>query len=246
MMNKRLILSACVALGGCASSPPPAMSFAPLDYSYLPPITLKVADVRVVDNFTPTPAQAALAAQDPAPPQATLLNMLRQRLVASGQPGQGTVAVQVASVDEVGGNLTGTMTVDIHLSGPDGHSSAFTEASVSASQTMPDADASADDRRAALYQLTKRLMTQMNVQLQYEIQRNMPSWVVWSNTGAPASGSAGGGASGAIQSAPLTAPAASAPAAGGAGTALPAGQINHTEGVPDYLPGAGPAALQGQ
>ncbi len=38
-----LPLAPLVALAGCGSSPPPPQTFPPLDYSYLPPIVLKVS-----------------------------------------------------------------------------------------------------------------------------------------------------------------------------------------------------------
>jgi hypothetical protein len=139
------------------------------------------------------------------------------------------------------------MTVDVNLVSADGRSTGYTEASVSATQTAPDADASSDDLRAALYGLTKQLMDNMNVQLQYQIQHNLRAWLSWS--AAPGISPLATGAApptGDIQATPLTAPATTttttttttiSPAAPPA----PTGNINPT--VPDYLPGAGPSAL---
>ncbi len=237
---KRLVFALpLLALASCGSTPP-VQTFQPLDYSYLPPILLKVAQVNVVNSYVPTPSQVQTAGMDPAPPADTLMAMLRQRLQPAGQPGTATVTVQTAYVDDVNGTLTGAMTVDLNLASADGHSTGFTEASVSATQTAPDSS-NPDDMRAALYALTKRMMTQMNVQLQYQVQKNMPSWISWTNGGAagaaavPASGGGGG-----IEAAPLAAPlgVATAPAT------MPAtGQSNSNAAVPSYLPGAGPATL---
>lgn len=241
-MKRLVFVLPLLALAGCGTTPP-APSFQPLDYSYLPPILLKVSQVNVVNNYVPTPSQVQVAGMDPAPPADTLSNMLRERLQPAGQPGTATVTVQTAYVDNVNGNLTGAMTVDLNLASADGHSTGFTEASVSASRTAPDSS-NPDDTRAALYALTKQMMTQMNVQLQYQIQKNLPSWVSWTNspaTGAAASASAGD-AGGVIQAAPLVAPpgVATAPATPAAPAA---GQTNNNQPVPGYLPGAGPAAL---
>jgi hypothetical protein len=240
------VLPLC-ALAGCST--PPAQTFQPLDYSYLPPIVLKVSSVNVMNNYVPTPSQATLAGENPAPPESTLLTMLNHRLVPSGQPGTGTVTVQTASIDQVGGNLTGQMVVDVNLASADGRATGFTEASVSASQTAPDSDASQGDMQAALYGLTKRMMDAMNVQLQYQIQHNLPSWVSWTATPgsvAPAATAAGGASTGVIQATPLTAPGGATPAATPAAS-TPATPVNTNPAVPNYLPGAGPAALgQGQ
>jgi hypothetical protein len=241
-MKFRFLLSLLppIALAGCGSPPAPPQNFAPLDYSYLPSIVLKVSTLNVANNFVPTPSEATLIGQDPEPPATALLNMLNHRLVASGTPGMGTVTIETASIDQVGDNLTGALTVDIHLASADGHATGYTEASVSATQTAPDSDASPDDVRAALYSLTKRLMESMNVQLQYQIQRNLGPWLVWSPTPGVsplAPGAAPGGNM--IQATPLSAPPGGGPAAP---VPVPA-PGNTNPAVPSYLPGAGPAVL---
>nr|WP_295744517.1 hypothetical protein [uncultured Acidocella sp.] len=257
-MKKLLLALPLLALASCGSTPP-APVLKPLDYSYLPPILLKVAQVNVVTNFVPSPSQQLAASQDPAPPAETLETMLRQRLQPAGQPGTATVTVTNASVDDVSGNLVGAMTVDVNLASADGRSTGFTEASVSATHSAPDSG-NPDDLRVAYYNLTKQLMTQMNVQLQYQIQKNLPNWISWTSAGgaAPAAASpdAGGGV---IQAAPLAAPPGVGTAPGMATStttttttapvapAAPVpGQINTNGAVPGYLPGAGPAALGAQ
>lgn len=252
LIRKLVVALPLLTLAACGTTPP-AQTFTPLDYSYLPPIMLKVSQVDVTNSYVPTPSQVRTSAMDPAPPAETLLAMLKQRLQPSGQPGTGTVTVQTAYVDNVNGILMGQMTVDVNLASADGRATGFTEAGVSASVTAPDSD-NPNDMQAALYGLTKRLMTQMNVQLQYQIQKNMPSWISWTNNGGGLSPAAADGAG--VQAAPLAAPpgaatitkavqgsanalsqspAASVPAAAGSG--------NVNAAVPTYLPGAGPAAL---
>src|ERR1700722_6403581 len=167
------------ALAGC-SSPPPPQYFPPLTYSYLPPLVLKVASLNVVDAYVPSTDTVALLAQDPAPPADTLLTMLRGRVVASGAPGTGTVTIQNASVHQVDGTLTGAMTVDVSVASQDGLSTGYAEATVSASRSAPDPDAPPGDMEAALYGLTKQLMDDMNVQLQYQMQHNLSGWLSWS------------------------------------------------------------------
>lgn len=239
-----LPLAPLVALAGCGSSPTPPQTFPPLDYSYLPPIVLKVSTLNVANNYVPTPGQATLIGQDPEPPATALVNMLNHRLVASGAPGTGTVTIQNAAIDQVGGNLTGTMTVDVNVASPDGHATGYAEASVSASQTAPDPDASQGDVQAALYGLTKRLMDNMNVQLQYQIQHNLGAWLSWSPSPGVAPLATGAApASNVIQATPLTAPPATGNGMAAPLPANPPGAINTNPSVPSYLPGAGPAGL---
>ena len=245
-MKFRFLLSFLppIALAGCGSPQAP-QTFAPLDYAYLPPIVLKVSQLEVANNYVPTPSEATLIGQDPEPPATALMNMLSRRLVASGAPGTGTVTIETASIDQVGDNLTGAMTVDVHLSSADGNATGYTEASVSATQTAPDPDASPDDVRAALYGLTKRLMDNMNVQLQYQIQHNLGPWLVWSPTpGASPFATGAAPAGNIIQATPLSALPGAGPAAPGGPAPMQApGAPNLNPAVPAYLPGAGPNVL---
>ena len=244
-MKKLVFVLPLLAVAGCTSTAP-APTFAPLQYSYLPPILLKVSQVNVTDGYVPTPSQVKMAGLDPAAPDETLLAMLKQRLQPAGQAGTATVTVEAAYVDDVNGTLVGQMTVNLNLASADGLSTGFTEASVSATETAPDSG-NPDDMRAALYDLTKRLMTQMNVELQYEIQKNLPNWISWTGTGTFGASQAATGAVGTgVQVAPLAPPPGAAPASsttnGQAVQPAPASShVNPT--VPAYLPGAGPAAL---
>jgi len=239
MKSWKLAPLAALVLAGCGGSPPPPpQTFPVLDYSYLPPIVLKVANLNVVNNYVPTPDAATLVGEDPEPPAVAAMTMLSHRIVASGAPGSGTVTLQNASITEQGDTLSGAMTVDISLASADGRSTGFTEASVTASAPAPDPDADPNTVQAALYAMTKQLMDGMNVQLQYQIQHNMGSWL----SGVPGAAPLGAGAApspGAIQATPLTPPPPAVP-----GAPPPPPTPAHTNpAVPNYLPGAGPAAL---
>jgi hypothetical protein len=242
-MKKLLRLLPVLALAGCGSSTPPP-SFAPLDYSYLRPITFKVATLDVVNNYTPSPGEAPLIAANPAPPADTLMAMLKTRMQPSGQPGAGTITVQNASITESGGNLNGQMVVDINLTGPN-NATGFAEATVSRSVAAPDGDPNSPDMQAALYQMSKDLMTAINVQLPYQIAHNIPSWVSWVNPvgGVSAPSTDAGSAGGIIQSAPLTAPGGATSTGSTPVPLTPSTPSNTNSAVPNYLPGAGPASL---
>jgi hypothetical protein len=227
-----------LGLSGCGNSPPPPPQvFPPLDYSYLPPIVLNISNITVQNNYVPDPAAATLIGQDPEPPANALMAMLQHRLVANGTPGNGTVTIEDASIEPAGGNYVGAMTVRLDVASADGRKTGFTEASVSVTQTAPDSDATPNQVQAVLYGVTKQLMDAMNVQLQYQIQRNMGSWISYTaNAATPAlnSGTAGGGV---IQATPLQAPDATAPATGAPAPLTPAaaapGPLPPGDVVPD-------------
>ncbi len=216
-------VAAVLAVAACSSSPPPAppVVYKPLNYSYLPPITLKVATVNVQNNYVPDPGAATLIGEDPEPPATALLAVATQRLVANGTPGTANFTIENASIEESNGNLTGTLSARLDVISADGRRNGFTEASVSHTETAPDPDAAPADMQAALYGMTKQLMDEMNVQMQYQIQRNLSDWVVYApNAAAPPLNSTGNGAiiatplpgSAVTQGAPPAAPAPAAPA----------------------------------
>ncbi len=223
---------AMTACGGAPPPPPP--NFAPLNYSYLPPITLKVATINVVNQYMPDPGAAGLIAQDPANPVTALTDLLNRRLIPSGTPGTATATIESASIEQAGPNLTGVMTVRVDVLSADGLSTGYTIASVTHSATAPD---DASQMPAALYDMTKQLMDGINVQLQYQLQHNLGSWIVYTPNAALGYGTSAptAYASGAVQATPLTGapgvvtpslvaptPAVAAPAQLAPPTAIPA------------------------
>jgi hypothetical protein len=202
-----------LGLAACGSSaPPPQQDFPPLNYSYLPPITLKVAQIDVRDEYLPGPESAQLISADPEAPALALESMARARLVADGSPGSATFVIRRASLHDVGGVLEGAMDVQLDISTSNGQRVAFAEASVSRSVTAPN-DSNQERLRAALYSLTKNLMTDMNVQFQYQVQKSLVDWLAFppnafspaTSYGAPMTAPPVTG-SGGIEAQPLNAP----------------------------------------
>ncbi len=215
-MRLRLLgFGLALGLAGCGGGPPPApIVFKPIDFSYLPPITLRVATVNVHNVYVPGPDEATLIGQDPEAPANAMMDLLNRRLIPSGAPGTANVTIEQASLDEANGMLSGTMDVQVEVTTPDGRSHGFTEASVSHSQAAPDPNASQEDVRAALYGMTKELVSDLNDRLQYQLQQNLGPWIVYGS--GPGGAPAGGAAPGAIIATPLPEPGA--PVATPAGT----------------------------
>jgi hypothetical protein len=203
-MVRYLPLLAILSLAACGGSPPPVVTYKPLDYSYLPPIMLKVANVTVQNNYVPDSGAANLLGEDPEPPANAVMDMANHRLIANGTPGNATFTVETASIEMVGNNLTGILTVRLDVASGDGKAHGYTEASVNYAATAPDAS-NQGDMQAALYDITKHLMDAMNVQFQYQLQHNLGDWISYSSNAAPVP-VVSGVLSGGIQAAPLTAP----------------------------------------
>ncbi len=208
---KKLCFAAALTLllAGCSSSPPPPPQvFAPLTYNYLPPINLTVSNVIFTNSYVPDPPAATLISQDPAPPADTVMAMAQHRLVANGTPGTATFTLETASIEAVGDNYVGNISIRLDVVSADGRKTGYTTAAVSVTQPLPDSDATPNEVQGVLYSVTKQLMDQLNVQLQYQIQHNIGSWVSYNtNAATPALNSAGIG-NGGIQAAPLLAPGA--------------------------------------
>jgi hypothetical protein len=236
MKWRSAVLVSGLALSACGGRPQPApVVYAPLDFSYLPPLTLRVATVNVQNTYVPSPDEATLIGEDPEAPANALSDLLNRRLIPSGAPGVANVTIETASLSEANGNLTGAMAVRVDVASADGRSNGYTEASVTHTQAAPDGDASDDDVKAALYGMTKTLTEDLNDRLQYQLQHNLSSWMVYgTNAGAaPVVSGAGGVSGGGILATPLPGPGG-APAMAVPATGVPAPMVP-TPGAPAVL-----------
>ncbi len=205
LINLVAVLALLSGLAACTDQAAPVVSYKPLDYSYLPPMMLKVVTVNFQNDYVPDPGAATLLGEDPEPPATAVLAMAQHRLVANGTPGTATFTVKNAAIEQSGGLLLGTLTVRVDVVSGDGRAKGFTEASVTHSQTAPDSDA-LDKMQPALYDMTKQLMDAMNVQLQYQMQHYLGDWIAYSNNAAAAPVSSTGAVTGGILATPLDTP----------------------------------------
>ncbi|MDE8349185.1 MAG: hypothetical protein POG74_06810 [Acidocella sp.] len=200
-----LLQLAALALSACSGDSSPPVTYTPLNYSYLPPIDLKVVSVNIQNNYVPDTGAQALLAQDPETPADAMLAVARQRLVPNGTPGTATFTIENASIEPENGNLVGMLTVRLDVVSADGRAKGYTEASVTHGETAPDSN-DQGKMQAALYDITKHLMDGMNVELQYQMQHNLGSWIAYSNNAAAAPVTSNGGVPGGIVATPLAGP----------------------------------------
>lgn len=154
---------AAAACGGDA----PARAMPPLRYDYLAPLRLNVAVVDVGDAPPPSPVEAL----SPAPVGATLRQMALDRLAAGGSSGRAAFVINTAQVDQSSRGLTGLMAVRLDILTAEGAPAGFAEVRVSRSASA------GDDLRGALYDLTRQMMDDMNVELEFEIRRSLREWL---------------------------------------------------------------------
>lgn len=159
-----------LAVSGCAS--PQAPKFPELRFTHLPKITLDVAAIEIVDNFSPSGPQH-IEYRMPVAPENALRNWAKDRLQAGGVSGVAKFIINNASVTETKltkkGGITGAFTtqqshrydadmrVELRLEGVPRVSKAYAEANVTRSQTIGE-DASINVREQMWFDLTEALM----------------------------------------------------------------------------------------
>jgi hypothetical protein len=170
-LTRRASLLLPLILAGCGGEE--RTDFPALRYTYLPPFRLNVANIEIDQRFVPSGIRPDVSHLDPEPPVDALRQMAQDRLVAVGTVNTAVFAITNASLTKVGEVITGQMTVELSIVGPDGGRLGFARAEVSRQRT-----GGTDDLRATLYDFTKAMMDSMNVEFQYQLQRNLPDWLM--------------------------------------------------------------------
>ncbi len=203
-----LLALACGACGG-DETPAPA-SFPPLTYGYLTKLSLNVGTIQVQDAHQPLGA-ADVAAQSPVPPAEALAQMARDRLFAAGTTGSAVFTIDQASLQrEPGGAVDGALVAHLDVLGSAGNLEGTARMQVTRQHVPGSED---ESEPAVLYSMTKQMLDDMNVELEYQIKRSLQAWLV------PA-----GAVAAPVQAQPLESPPSeggSAPPATGVPSALP-------------------------
>ena len=176
LLTRRAMVLSPVLLAACGGDPEPPRpsrgSFPPLRYGYLPPLNLNIQRLAMAEGFVPPAGEAEVSPFAPVSVVDTLFAMARDRLKPAGTGGLGTFRIQTASITRRGGTLNGALAVRLDLRDAEESRTGFVEARATAAKTgIP-------DQRAALYDMLKSLMDEMNVELEYQIKRELRGWLV--------------------------------------------------------------------
>ena len=175
-LTRRLVLLAPLAVAACGDDALLRQDFPPLRYDYLTRLELNVATVSYGDLPPPGP----LDSLDPAPPGPALLRLLQDRLVAGGSSGQARVTVGEARVTRDRDSLDGAMAVRVDIVAADGTTAGFAEARVARHLT-----GIGNDLRGALYDFTKQMLDDMNVELEFQLRRTLKDYLQTTTTAPP-------------------------------------------------------------
>ncbi len=172
LLTRRFTLLLPLALAACESGGDENGTFEPLRFNYLPPIQLNVASIQIEQRFVPSGIAPDVSNQDPEPPIAALRAMSADRLQAFGTANRAVFAILDASITQENNVLRGSFAVSLTIYGDDGSQRGFAEARVESRHS-----GRIDDLRSVLYDMTKSMMTDMNVEFEYQIHRNLKNWL---------------------------------------------------------------------
>ena len=174
-LPRRLMLLAPLCLAACGGDTPPRV-FAPLRYDYLTPLRLNVASIEMGSLPPPGP----LDASSPAPAAQSLQQLMEDRLSAGGSSGRAVIKIDEARIVRIGSALEGTMSVRLDVIAADGGRAGFTEARVTRRLA-----GFGRDIRGGLYDITKQMLDDMNVEVEFQIRRSLRDYLQTATT-APA------------------------------------------------------------
>lgn len=164
------VLGVLALLAGCAPSPPPV--FEKLDFDYLTKLRLDVARVDIDDSWAPSGGGRQVGYLAPTRPEVALRAMAASRLLPAGTQGRAVFVIDNASVIQQGDSYVGSFAVHLDLfdgaDAPNGH----VEARVRATRAVSD-DGDVDAVRTDLDTLVRKMMSDMNVEFEYQLRHTL-------------------------------------------------------------------------
>ena len=173
MIARRFVLLLPLLAAACGDEEAPR-SFATPSYSYLTSLKLNVASIEI-DDRTPPGQGGSLNQLSPLNPVDGLKQMANDRLVAASTVGRAVFVIDTATLQRVPGGIEGTMAVHLDVfAGQGGDRTGFAEARVARRRTSNDTD---ESTRAVLYDFTKQMLADMNVEFEFQVKRSLKDWL---------------------------------------------------------------------
>ncbi len=173
-LSRRAMLALPLLLAACGDDEAPETpnAFPPLRYDYLPPIQLNVASIEIQQRFIPAGVPPDVSASDPVQPVDALKAMANDRLQAFGTTNKAVFAILDATLSRVNDVIRGSVSVSLTIYDAENAQSGYATANVERSHT-----GQARDLRQTLYDMTKAMMDDMNVEFEYQVRQNLKDWL---------------------------------------------------------------------
>lgn len=184
---RSLLLLVVAGLAGCTVEVQ-RPNLPELTWTHLPPMTLDVAEIEIIDASQPTGASPHVEHLFPLPPAKAAERWARDRLRAGGLANRARFMIQRADVVETGlrrtEGLTSVFTTDqaerydaelavlVEIRSDSGGLLGQVATGLRKSRTVPE-DASLNERETAWFEMTDDLMKLFNA----EMERNMPLYL---------------------------------------------------------------------
>jgi hypothetical protein len=183
-LSRRFVTGAGLLwLFGCSEDAPPRRYAAP-SYTYLTPLRLKVASIEIDDSWVPAAGVPDISTLSPMQPIDALRRMAQDRLIAVGSGGRAVFRIEDAGINRIGDQLQGHLGVLLDIYTSENVRTAYAEARVARASIL--IGRGLDTLRSALYDLTKLMMTDMNVEFEYQVRRSLHDWLDNSAESGPA------------------------------------------------------------
>lgn len=178
-LTRRFMLLLPLALAACGGGEDEDELFPPLRYNDLPPIQLKVASIAIEQRFVPAGAPPDVSNRDPASPIEALKAMANDRLQAFGTANKAVFSILDASMTRDEDAVTGSLTVSLAIVDDSGAQLGYAQAHEQSQRT-----GDGHGLRSVLYDMTKAMMNNMNIEFEYQIRHHLKPWLT--DTTAPA------------------------------------------------------------
>lgn len=177
MLLTPLLLVACGDESAAPSYPPPS-------YDFLTRLELKVARIEIDDSWAPRGAARRVEHLAPVTPREAMRRMAEDRLVAVGNAGRAVFVIEDASIIRGPRNYEATLAVRLDMA--DDAGTRLGQASARIVQVRPVRDGSDRAVRDDLYAFVRDLMSEMNVEFEFQVRRALRDALQSTSPTAPA------------------------------------------------------------
>jgi len=182
MIPRRAILLLPAFLIACGDDPPPP-SYPMPRFDHLPKLELKVQDIEIDDTWAPRGVSRRVDHLSPITPRAALRQMAADRLSASGNDGRAVFIIEDASIVRAPKHYEATLQVRLDMADDSG--ARLGQATARVVQIRPLGDDSPRAVRDDLYAFVRELMTEMNVEFEFQVRKALKDALQTTSPAAP-------------------------------------------------------------